>query len=815
MIGILLTFQIAFATTYYSNNAELSNVNNWWTATNGSGSHPANFNTSGDIFQVQSGQICPVNNSWSLANGVNVYVFGTLSVTGSSIISVGTDYTSTGSFLVKSSGTFSNQTTGTISFHGTITIESGGTWTGSGATGNTININGAFTNSSASQIDNSTATYVFQNIGPRIYNAGLGFNVYNHTSSGLNSTYSGIWYVRHTLSTGAFQMNANAEMYIYGSFTASSDWSHCVSSSTLHYAANMSLMATQYGCKVQIDSGVTVSLTSGNFYNNSDFIIDVNSTVNVSGTGFLQYLHFVTMNAGSTLYINNGNVPNNFNTYTNVYSPTSTFRFGNNGSNYSYLLYSDKQVFGNLTLDNASTASTVNTFMQTTTIQGNLTIGTNVTFQPWTGFQYDLIIGGNLINNGSLVTSNTTIKNVTFNGTAAQDISGSSTTSFYNLIINNTSSTGVSLSKTAIVTNSLTLTDGVVYTSSSNILTLNNGATSTSGSDASHVDGPMKKIGNSAFIFPTGDNGIWARIGFSDIVGFDATTEISAEYYHVASPNSTNLGLGVHNVSKVEYWDISRVFDPLNDATCQVTMYFNNNNRSGISGAGTDIITTHYEGALWANKGGVFHDNLDGTGYIKSFTALTSYSPETISSTDGSSVLPIELIDFSAEINDNEIQLEWLTASESNNDFFTIYRSTDGVEFEPIAEISGAGNSSDLNSYNYNDNNFVSGISYYQLSQTDYDGTQTFSKIISVNQKIGTFTLNKLTNENGSILEILFADPSLVNTILITNNNGEIIYKNDFLKTVKTKIAINLPNGIYIMTNVTDCNSNTLKFIVR
>ena len=56
-------------------------------------------------------------------------------------------------------------------------------------------------------------------------------------------------------------------------------------------------------------------------------------------------------------------------------------------------------------------------------------------------------------------------------------------------------------------------------------------------------------------------------------------------------------------------------------------------------------------------------------------------------------VLPVELVDFQAETRGEEVVLTWATASEINNDYFTVERSSDGVSFEPIAEIKGAGNS--------------------------------------------------------------------------------------------------------------------------
>ena len=90
--------------------------------------------------------------------------------------------------------------------------------------------------------------------------------------------------------------------------------------------------------------------------------------------------------------------------------------------------------------------------------------------------------------------------------------------------------------------------------------------------------------------------------------------------------------------------------------------------------------------------------------------------------------LPVQLIHFDAKLNNNSVQLSWQTASEVNNDFFTVLKSTNGLEFYEIQKISGAGSSSNLNSYHYTDHQISNGISYYRLQQTDFDGKTEFFK---------------------------------------------------------------------------------------
>lgn len=95
--------------------------------------------------------------------------------------------------------------------------------------------------------------------------------------------------------------------------------------------------------------------------------------------------------------------------------------------------------------------------------------------------------------------------------------------------------------------------------------------------------------------------------------------------------------------------------------------------------------------------------------------------------------LPITLLNFAAKyIGPKTVLLDWSTASEVNNDYFTIQRSNDGIHFTDILIVSGAGNSNNINLYNAEDNNALDGISYYRLKQTDYDGHFSYSKIVKV-----------------------------------------------------------------------------------
>jgi len=97
------------------------------------------------------------------------------------------------------------------------------------------------------------------------------------------------------------------------------------------------------------------------------------------------------------------------------------------------------------------------------------------------------------------------------------------------------------------------------------------------------------------------------------------------------------------------------------------------------------------------------------------------------------SPLPISLLSFDARaVNKKEVAITWITESEINNDYFTVERSKDGINFSEIEKVNGAGNSTVLLHYATMDMHPLNGVSYYRLRQTDYNGLFTFSEIKSV-----------------------------------------------------------------------------------
>ena len=152
---------------------------------------------------------------------------------------------------------------------------------------------------------------------------------------------------------------------------------------------------------------------------------------------------------------------------------------------------------------------------------------------------------------------------------------------------------------------------------------------------------------------------------------------------------------------------------------------------------GADIVNLVVTGAV-----GTFSDPAIGTNKTVTTAGFTISGEEawmytlvqpTTTASITSSSLPIQLISFDGQCTGKGLQLEWTTASETNNDYFTLQKSADAINFVDVANVSGAGNSNTNQYYDLSDVPFANALTYYRLKQTDFDGNFTYSDIISTN----------------------------------------------------------------------------------
>jgi len=94
--------------------------------------------------------------------------------------------------------------------------------------------------------------------------------------------------------------------------------------------------------------------------------------------------------------------------------------------------------------------------------------------------------------------------------------------------------------------------------------------------------------------------------------------------------------------------------------------------------------------------------------------------------------VPVELVSFTANRIDSGIELNWKTATETNNSGFTIERSRDEENFVQVGFVSGKGTTTELSNYSFIDNDIEVGKYFYRLKQTDFDGTFVYLNVVSV-----------------------------------------------------------------------------------
>lgn len=175
------------------------------------------------------------------------------------------------------------------------------------------------------------------------------------------------------------------------------------------------------------------------------------------------------------------------------------------------------------------------------------------------------------------------------------------------------------------------------------------------------------------------------------------------------------------------------------------------------------------------------------------------------------STLPVELLSFDAGIEQNNVVLDWSTASEVNSDYFTVEKSVDGINFTEFSKVRSRGNSVLKNNYSTVDVSPFEGTSYYRLKQTDFDGGIKYSEVKTINMHAyNEFEI--YPNPGNSLITI--GSKGIVKTNLrIINSVGEIA-QIPFIDTEETSLDIsNLPNGIYFISVNVGGKNLTKRFV--
>ncbi|MBS1598286.1 MAG: discoidin domain-containing protein [Bacteroidetes bacterium] len=176
--------------------------------------------------------------------------------------------------------------------------------------------------------------------------------------------------------------------------------------------------------------------------------------------------------------------------------------------------------------------------------------------------------------------------------------------------------------------------------------------------------------------------------------------------------------------------------------------------------------------------------------------------------------LPIRLLDFkAANINNDYVSLTWSTAMEQNNDHFEIERTSDGTNFETIANVKAVGNSDITQYYSAQDGNPLNGINFYRLKQVDIDGKATYSHIISVifGKQVSPFIYPNPAISNFTVV----AGMETVREVEMYNASGKML---KHLINDAGYSSINIPtsslaSGVYLVVIKTASNTYQKKLV--
>ena len=169
--------------------------------------------------------------------------------------------------------------------------------------------------------------------------------------------------------------------------------------------------------------------------------------------------------------------------------------------------------------------------------------------------------------------------------------------------------------------------------------------------------------------------------------------------------------------------------------------------------------------------------------------------------------LPVELLSYNIyTTEDNQVGVKWTTATETENDYFTVERSADGRIFKEVKRVDGANTSNESHSYSILDEAPFSGLSYYRLKQTDLDGNYKYLGVRSIElereDKV-VVSPNPLRGFNLNIL--IHASGDMPLEVRVTTLTGEELYAGRYgADAVQgNRLSLNLPShigtGVYIV----------------
>lgn len=448
---------------------------------------------------------------------------------------------------------------------------------------------------------------------------------------------------------------------------------------------------------------------------------------------------------------------------------------------------------------------------------GNLTAQTDVqnTGVLYTGAAVDTVyIGGSFTNSNTGSFTNNTVLNVKqhvsnsqaamgagtgtlyLNGAAGQNINGSQVFKTFHLVTDN--ATGITLNNDLSVSGVHTYTSGMIITSATpNYMIYEAGSSYSGSNDSRHVNGWVKKLGNTNFTFPVGNSQYERSIALSSL---GAVSEFAVRHYKAVSPNYTSLYGTLVLVDTSEYWTINRI----SGGSAVVTMNWDDAKIPVPHVMITAVQAAYWDGTFWRSFGGTASGSTAATGSVVSNSTNAFNTNFTIGST--ALVLPVQLVSFTGQRNNAVNEIKWQVANESGIRHYQLQRSNDGLGFSDITTIAAYNNQAATSLYAYNDPVFMTGKIFYRLKYTDVSGIVKYTGVIAING--GEDISRDFYIVNNPVPEKidLFVSTALKGNYMytITATSGQVVQTGVTAVTAGGIYSIALRNrlaaGVYVLT---------------
>lgn len=393
-----------------------------------------------------------------------------------------------------------------------------------------------------------------------------------------------------------------------------------------------------------------------------------------------------------------------------------------------------------------------------------------------------------LASTGKIITSNaggipstiTVTGTKSYNSGADYEFRGAATGTFTttptaatvrNLTVNNTGG-DVTLSQPLTVNGVLALTAGALTTTAVNLVTVS-ATGSTSGT--SYVNGPMSKVGTTAFTFPVGKSG--AGLHTIGIGTPSASATVTAEYFR-SNPHAfgSTYGGSLIQISGCEYWTLNRT---AGGGTGRVVLSWESTSACGGTwgyvGSLGGLAVARLNGGTWADEGSFGTTGNTVSGTLTSNTATLDFTATfALGTTTTSNALPVMFADVKAFQKNSGVQVEWTNLTERDMVSYTVERSADGQSWATINQQAPRSNVNDRESYATFDGAPFNGVNFYRIKALDISGKIVLSKTmkVDINSKQNGFAIFP-NPVRGNQLSLSFNLSKGQYTVKVLNGNGQ------------------------------------------